>query len=65
MIQAKKISKKYGNLQVLNNVDLSVKAKEIVAITGPSGAGKTTLLNILGTLDTADHQPNTALQIDG
>ena len=65
MIQAKKLSKKYGNLQVLNNVDLSVKAKEIVAITGPSGAGKTTLLNILGTLDTADHQPNTALEIDG
>ncbi|MGB0477611.1 MAG: ABC transporter ATP-binding protein, partial [Flavobacteriaceae bacterium] len=65
MIQAKKLSKKYGNLQVLNNVDLSVKAKEIVAITGPSGAGKTTFLNILGTLDTADHQPNTALQIDG
>ena len=65
MIQAKKLSKKYGNLQVLNNVDLAVKAKEIVAITGPSGAGKTTLLNILGTLDTADHQPNTALQIDG
>ena len=65
MIKAKNLSKKYGNLKVLNNVDLSVKEKEIVAITGPSGAGKTTLLNILGTLDTADHQPNTALEIDG
>ena len=65
MIKAKKLSKKYGNLQVLNNVDLAVKEKEIIAITGPSGAGKTTLLNILGTLDTADHQLNTALEIDG
>ena len=65
MIKAKNLSKKYGNLKVLNNVDLAVKEKEIVAITGPSGAGKTTLLNILGTLDTADHQPNTALEIDG
>ena len=65
MIKAKKLSKKYGNLQVLNNVDLAVKEKEIVAITGPSGAGKTTLLNILGTLDTADRQPNTALEING
>ena len=65
MIHAKKLSKKFGNLQVLKKVDLAVKAKEIVAITGPSGAGKTTLLNILGTLDTADHQPNTALEIDG
>ncbi len=65
MIKAKNLSKKYGNLKVLNNVDLVVKEKEIVAITGPSGAGKTTLLNILGTLDTADRQPNTALEIDG
>ena len=65
MIKAKNLSKKYGNLKVLNNVDLAVKEKEIVAITGPSGAGKTTLLNILGTLDSADHQPNTALEIDG
>ena len=65
MIKAKNLSKKYGNLKVLNNVDLAVKEKEIVAITGPSGAGKTTLLNILGTLDTADRQPNTALEIDG
>ncbi|MEE3020409.1 MAG: ABC transporter ATP-binding protein [Bacteroidota bacterium] len=65
MIKAKNLSKKYGNLKVLNNVDLVVKEKEIVAITGPSGAGKTTLLNILGTLDTADRQANTALEIDG
>ena len=65
MIKAKNLSKKYGNLKVINNVDLAVKEKEIVAITGPSGAGKTTLLNILGTLDTADRQPNTALEIDG
>ena len=65
MIKAKNLSKKYGNLKVLNNVDLVVKEKEIVAITGPSGAGKTTLLNILGTLDTADRQPNTVLEIDG
>ena len=65
MIKAKNLSKKYGNLKVLNNVDLVVKEKEIVAITGPSGAGKTTLLNILVTLDTADHQLNTALEIDG
>ena len=65
MIKAKNLSKKYGNLKVLNNVDLAVKEKEIVAITGPSGAGKTTLLNILGTLDTADRQPNTALEIYG
>ena len=64
MIQAKKLSKTYGSLSVLNEVDLQVKTKEIVTITGPSGAGKTTLLNILGTLDVADHEPDRMLLID-
>ena len=65
MIEAKKISKTFGSLAVLNKVDLQVKRKEIVAITGPSGAGKTTLLNILGTLDVADYHPNRKLLIGG
>ncbi|MFP4605473.1 MAG: ABC transporter ATP-binding protein [Bacteroidales bacterium] len=50
MIEAKKISKSFGTLQVLKNVDLSIKKGEIISIVGPSGAGKTTLLQILGTL---------------
>ena len=65
MIEAKKITKTYGSLPVLNKIDFQVKTKEIVAITGPSGAGKTTLLNILGTLDVADHQPDHKLLIGG
>ena len=65
MIKAKNLSKTYGSLAVLNGVDLQVKTKEIVAITGPSGAGKTTLLNILGTLDVADVQPDRKLWIGG
>jgi lipoprotein-releasing system ATP-binding protein len=65
MIEAKKLSKTYGPLAVLNGVDLQVKTKEIVTITGPSGAGKTTLLNILGTLDVADHHPDSKLWIGG
>ena len=65
MIKAKKISKKYGKLHVLKNVDLEINTREIVAITGPSGAGKTTLLNILGTLEVADYQPDRKLEIGG
>lgn len=55
MIQAKGITKNFGQLQVLKGVDLTVQKGEIVSIVGASGAGKTTLLHILGTLDRMDH----------
>ena len=61
ILQAKQLSKSYGDLSILNNVDLTIAEKEIVSIVGASGAGKTTLLQILGTLD----QPsNGSLVID-
>ena len=65
LIQARQISKHYGALQVLSEVQLEVAEQEIVAIVGPSGAGKTTLLHILGTLDQPDKNPSTSLTIDG
>lgn len=57
MIVAQNISKAFGTLQVLKNVDLHVAPHEIVSIMGPSGAGKTTLLQLLGTLDRPDGGP--------
>ncbi|MFC1842917.1 ABC transporter ATP-binding protein [Candidatus Dependentiae bacterium] len=39
-------------VEVLKDIDLTVKEKEFMAITGKSGSGKTTLMNILGCLDT-------------
>lgn len=54
MLIAKNIIKKYGSLEVLQGIDVSIAKKEVVAITGSSGAGKSTLLHILGTLDAPD-----------
>lgn len=50
MLEAKLITKSFGNLQVLKGVSLVVKEHEIVSVVGASGAGKTTLLQILGSL---------------
>ncbi len=54
MLRAENIHKKYGQLQVLKGVNVTIEQKEIVSIVGSSGAGKSTLLHILGTLDTPD-----------
>ena len=62
VIEAKAIRKSFGALQVLRGVDFSVKAGEVVAITGASGAGKSTLLQILGTLSRPEEG---TLLIDG
>ena len=54
MIQAKGITKSYGDVQILKGIDLSIKNNELISIVGASGAGKTTLLQIIGTLEKPD-----------
>lgn len=54
MLTARNIHKKYGTLEVLKGVDISIESAKIISIVGSSGAGKSTLLHILGSLDTAD-----------
>ena len=54
MIRVENIVKRFGSLEVLHGVTMSVERGEIVSIVGASGAGKTTLLQIIGTLMDAD-----------
>jgi lipoprotein-releasing system ATP-binding protein len=54
MLSAKDIHKRYGPVEVLKGVDITINSGEIVSIVGPSGSGKSTLLHILGTLDKPD-----------
>src|SRR5262245_8656184 len=52
IIETKKLTKKYGEtLYALNDVNLTVKRGEWIAVMGPSGSGKSTLMNVLGCLD--------------
>lgn len=53
-IEAKGIHRRYGTLDVLKGVDITIEKGKMVSIVGKSGSGKSTLLHILGTLDAPD-----------
>lgn len=51
MISVTGLKKKFGDLEVLKGIDLSVKNGEVLCIIGPSGSGKSTLLRCLNGLE--------------
>jgi polar amino acid transport system ATP-binding protein len=66
------VTKRYGDLTVLDSLDLDVRSNEMVAIIGPSGSGKTTVLRMLMTLELIDEgviyvagKPLTHMKKDG
>lgn len=51
LLEAKNVTKRFGEVLVLDSVSLSVEAGDFVSIIGKSGSGKSTLLTILGGID--------------
>lgn len=54
IIEVRKVSKSFGQLRVLQSVDLSVIAGEVLVVCGPSGSGKSTLLRCINGLEHID-----------
>ena len=44
------LTKKYGNVLALNNIDLTIERGKIIGILGPNGSGKTTLIKLINGL---------------
>ena len=52
MIEVRSLTKRFGQLTVLNDISTSFAAKEVVSVIGPSGGGKSTFLRCLNLLET-------------
>jgi ABC-type branched-subunit amino acid transport system ATPase component len=62
LLELEGVSKSFGGLVVIDNLDLLVNENEIVSVIGPNGAGKTTLFNLI----TGIYPPETGeIRLDG
>ncbi|NMG14839.1 ABC transporter, permease protein [Aromatoleum bremense] len=52
ILEAKEVTRRFGGLVANNNMSLSVRAGEILALIGPNGAGKSTMFNQISGVDT-------------
>lgn len=62
MISIQNVNKSFGDLNVLQNINLEIPTSNIVALIGPSGAGKSTLIRTINALEEID---NGSVVVDG
>ena len=62
LIELRHVDKHYGDLHVLNDINLSVDRGEVVVVIGPSGSGKSTMLRCINRLE---HPTSGAIIVEG
>ena len=54
ILETRKISKRFGNVQALNGVDIDIHANSVLALCGDNGAGKSTLIKVISGVYDSD-----------
>jgi glutamate transport system ATP-binding protein len=62
LVELKNVNKYFGELHVLQDIDLTVRRGEVLVVIGPSGSGKSTLCRAINRLETID---SGEIRIDG
>jgi glutamate transport system ATP-binding protein len=62
LVELESINKHFGDLHVLQDIDLTVRQGEVLVVIGPSGSGKSTLCRAINRLETVD---DGTIRIDG
>lgn len=63
LIELRQVSKTFGTVKALQDLEVSIRPGELVTVVGPSGCGKSTLFNILAGLEEPD--PGNILRLKG
>jgi polar amino acid transport system ATP-binding protein len=62
LVVAEQVHKRFGNLEVLKGIDMTVMPGEVACLLGPSGSGKSTFLRCINHLEKVD---GGRLSVDG